>query len=111
MTTATAAIANHLNIAESIISSVEEWAHVLFVRFVGRRPRFVSKKVTKMESPLTKDQVAFLRSELALKDYRPTQDREMLKAVFASLKESGWSIDKGYMDDPAYCSGHSDYNR
>jgi hypothetical protein len=48
MTTATAAIANHLNIAEAIIASVEEWAHVLFVRFVGRRPRFVSKKVVKM---------------------------------------------------------------
>jgi hypothetical protein len=54
MTTATAAIANHLNIAESIISSVEEWAHVLFVRFVGRRPRFVSKKVVK---PMTLEEV------------------------------------------------------
>ena len=40
-----AAIAQHLNIAESMIASVEEWAHVLFVRFVSGRPRFVSKKV------------------------------------------------------------------
>ena len=45
MTTAITAIANHLNIAEAIIASVEEWAHVLFVRFIGRRPRFVSKKI------------------------------------------------------------------
>jgi hypothetical protein len=49
MATATAAIANHLNIAEAIIVSVEEWAHVLFVRFIGCRPRFVSKKVKAVE--------------------------------------------------------------
>lgn len=52
MTTATAAIANHLNIAEGIIASVEEWAHVLFVRFIGRRPRFVSKKVMKVSKEI-----------------------------------------------------------
>jgi hypothetical protein len=52
MTTATAAIASHLNIAETIIASVEEWAHVLFVRFIGRRPRFVSKKVVEMDRQL-----------------------------------------------------------
>jgi hypothetical protein len=50
MTTATAQIANHLNIAESVIASVEEWAHVLFVRFIGRRPRFVSKKVVEVKA-------------------------------------------------------------
>lgn len=54
MTTATAAIAQHLNVAETIIASVEEWAHVLFVRFVGRRPRFVSKKVA-MNTEMTKE--------------------------------------------------------
>jgi len=50
MTTATAAIASHLSIAESIVASVEEWANVLFVRLVGRRPRFVSKKVVEEKS-------------------------------------------------------------
>lgn len=50
MTTATAAIAQHLNVTESIIAKVEEWAHVLFVRFIGRRPRFVSKKVVEMDN-------------------------------------------------------------
>lgn len=47
MTTATAQIANHLNIVESVIVEVQEWAHVLFVRFASGRPRFVSKKVVK----------------------------------------------------------------
>ena len=55
MTTATAAIASHLNIAETIIAEVQEWAHVLFVWFVGRRPRFVSKKV--MEDKMDQKQL------------------------------------------------------
>lgn len=41
-----AQVAQHLNIAESLIAEIQEWAHVLFVRFVSGRPRFVSKKVT-----------------------------------------------------------------
>jgi len=41
-----AAIAQHLNIAESAITEIQEWAHVLWVRFVGG-VRFVSKKVMK----------------------------------------------------------------
>jgi hypothetical protein len=45
MSIQSAAIASHLNIAESIIASIEEWANVLFVRFVKGSPRFVSKKV------------------------------------------------------------------
>lgn len=40
-----AAIAQHLNIPESMIASIEEWAHVLFVRFISGRTRFVFKKV------------------------------------------------------------------
>jgi hypothetical protein len=50
MTTTAAAIANHLNIVESIIAEVQEWANVLWVRFVGRRPRFVSKKALTMNT-------------------------------------------------------------
>lgn len=38
-----AQIAQHLSISENQIKSVEEWAHVLFVRFNAGRPRFVSK--------------------------------------------------------------------
>lgn len=45
----TAAIAQHLNIAESAIVRIEEWAKVLFVvcRRIGAR--FVSKKVVDMK--------------------------------------------------------------
>ena len=42
------AIANHLNILESAIVRVEEWAHVLFVVAAGIGGRFVSKKVNIM---------------------------------------------------------------
>lgn len=42
-----AAIAQKLNILESAILEIQEWAHVLLVRFVGGC-RFVSKKVVKM---------------------------------------------------------------
>ena len=52
MTTATLAIANHLGIATSLIKEVEEWANVLFVRFVKGSPRFVSKKVVKEEKQM-----------------------------------------------------------
>jgi len=53
--TITTAIANHLNIVESVITQVEEWASVLFVRFVKGSPRFVSKKIGegKMEMEVT----------------------------------------------------------
>lgn len=43
-----AQIAQHLNIAESAITRIEEWAKVLFVIAKGIGARFVSKKVVKM---------------------------------------------------------------
>ena len=63
MTTATAAIANHLNIAEAIVASVEEWAHVLFVRFIGRRPRFVSKKIIVEDNTMNQQEELIERME------------------------------------------------
>lgn len=45
-----AQIAQYLNIAESSIIRVEEWANVLFVVVRGFGARFVSKKVTKMSN-------------------------------------------------------------
>jgi len=47
-----AAIAQHLNILESAIVKVEEWANVLFVVAKGIGARFVSKKVAKVEKQL-----------------------------------------------------------
>lgn len=45
----TQAIAQHLNLTEESILEVQEWARVLWVRIKGMRPKFVSKKVVKME--------------------------------------------------------------
>lgn len=49
MNTATAAVANHLQIAADLIQEIQEWASVLWVRVMGRRPTFVSKKITAEE--------------------------------------------------------------
>lgn len=45
-----AAIAQHLNVAEQAIIEIQEWASVLWVRVKGLGARFVSKKVTKVET-------------------------------------------------------------
>lgn len=42
------AIAHHLNVTESAIIRVEEWANVIFTVVRGIGARFVSKKVVKM---------------------------------------------------------------
>jgi len=47
----TTAIAQHLNVAESAILEVQEWAHVLWVRVRGVGARFVSKKLEKAMKP------------------------------------------------------------
>lgn len=101
MTAANAAIANHLNIAEGIIASVEEWTHVLFVRFIGRRPRFVSKKVVKMEG--TEKQVAWATdikadalAKVALNFKTGGISQEQYDAILAAAeqKPAKWWIDR-----------------
>jgi len=57
-----AAIAQHLNVAESAIVRIEEWAHVLFVVCKKLGARFVSKKVVKVE----KTQIGFKDAAKAL---------------------------------------------
>ena len=47
-----AAIATKLNVLESAIVRVEEWANVLFVVVKGLGARFVSKKVLKVEEKM-----------------------------------------------------------
>ena len=44
-----AAIAQHLNVAESAIVRVEEWASVMFAVIKGIGARFVSKKITEVK--------------------------------------------------------------
>ena len=55
-----AAIAQHLNVTESAIIEVQEWARVLWVRVKGLGARFVSKKVAKMEG--TEKQIKWAES-------------------------------------------------
>jgi hypothetical protein len=45
-----AQIAQHLNVVESAILEIQEWANVLWVRIKGVGARFVSKKVVKMDT-------------------------------------------------------------
>lgn len=47
-----AAIAQHLNVTESAIVRVEEWANVVFTVVRGLGARFISKKVVKMETKI-----------------------------------------------------------
>jgi len=49
-----AQIAQHLNVAESAITRVEEWVNVLFVVVKGLGARFVSKKVVAVKTIKTK---------------------------------------------------------
>ncbi len=49
-----AAIAQKLNVLESAIVRIEEWANVLFVVVKGLGARFVSKKVVKVEKKIVK---------------------------------------------------------
>lgn len=85
---ATTAIANHLNIAESMISEIQEWAKVLWVRFVSGRPRFVSKKVVKV-MPLSfdsfRESVASKHPELDFRftDYSANTSEYYYEAVHA----------------------------
>lgn len=72
------AVANHLNIAESLISEIQEWASVLWVRFVSGRPRFVSKKVVKTMTGLsgTEKQVKWAGRILSESAYRIASRQE-----------------------------------
>jgi hypothetical protein len=47
--TAQKPVSEFLNITQELVTEVREWANVLWVRVVGCRPRFVSKKVIIMK--------------------------------------------------------------
>jgi hypothetical protein len=69
MTTATLQIANSLNIIETAIVRIEEWANVFFVVAKGIGGRFVSKKVVKVVKEeknmnLTVDRIAWALRKL-----------------------------------------------
>lgn len=56
--TNTAAIATKLNVLESAIVRIEEWASVMFVIVKGLGARFVSKKVVEVEMAATAKRVS-----------------------------------------------------
>lgn len=86
-TAAITAIANHLNIAESIIASIEEWAHVLFVRFIGRRPRFVSKKIIVEDKDNTMNQQEKLMEEYLASCSRQDEWIDRVEAMESHLDD------------------------
>ena len=63
MTTAITAIANHLNVSESAVVRVEEWANVLFAVVTGIGARFVSKKIVE-DKTMTKEQMVEKMEEI-----------------------------------------------
>lgn len=63
---AIAQVASHLNVSPNQIKRCEEWASVLFVQVHGSRPRFVSKKVLKMEVEVLKVQNTWGGDDLML---------------------------------------------
>lgn len=73
-----AAIAKHLNIAESAIVRVEEWAHVVFVVIRGIGARFVSKKVVAIMSDKYEHEIHEALC-IVLGRWVPDQPRETLK--------------------------------
>lgn len=93
MSTVTA-VAKHLNLVETLIAEVQEWAHVLFVRFTSGSPRFVSKKVVKMTGLQgSEKQIKWANRILAesahriasTKEYYDKGSPEMIR-LFAALK-------------------------
>jgi len=129
----TTAIANHLNVAESAIVEVQEWARVLWVRVKGLGARFVSKKIGANKMSLTEDlrkyskpfgeeqtlieacsaakrqeRPAINKKIYALKEAREGVYKKLLNEAWGQLKDMGWEK-FSYRGNAALESGHSDY--
>lgn len=83
------AIARHLNIAESAILRIEEWANVLFVVCRKLGARFVSKKVVKVERQNWQSDPRYGFAETAKSNQSGQLDRLMT--------EIGWMVDRDTM--------------
>jgi hypothetical protein len=82
MTTATAAIANHLNVAASAIVEIQEWARVLWVRIKGVGARFVSKKVVEVKP------VFDLEAEIERREKGAAENYERAMAMQSEILDS-----------------------
>ncbi|MEM9264007.1 MAG: hypothetical protein AAGA46_00610 [Cyanobacteria bacterium P01_F01_bin.13] len=94
-----AAIARHLNIAESAIVRCEEWANVVFCVVRGLGARFVSKKIVKVTRSQVANQIASAVKKYDRENY---QVKVWVKAGRCRLyvKDLGYSNakaqDRGY---------------
>jgi hypothetical protein len=82
------AIAQKLNVLESAIVRVEEWANVLFVVVKGLGARFVSKKVIKVENLKTVKKT----SASALIEWRVGRKFEEKGAVWETISAKNTDI-------------------
>jgi hypothetical protein len=82
MNTATAAIANHLNVDASAITEVQEWARVLWVRVKGLGARFVSKKVVEVKP------VFDLEAELERREKEAEQNAEKAAHLVSEIMDA-----------------------
>jgi len=100
----TAAIANHMNVAETAIVEVQEWARVLWVRVRGLGARFVSKKVVKTMDGSEKqiawaEQIkadALAKVASSLKQGRISQAQYEALLVTANKNDAKWWIDNRF---------------
>lgn len=52
---ATSQVAEFLKVQKELVLEIREWASVLWVKVQGMRPRFVSKKIVKVEAIMDED--------------------------------------------------------
>jgi len=111
----TTAIAQHLNIASQAIIEIQEWATVLWVRFVGGC-KFVSKKVIKaMEkgryavSSGIKQPALFVSNSLkAAKEWANQNDNGKCLTVWATSSDQPYRIGQKTLGNRAYQTGLED---
>lgn len=87
-----AAIAQHLNVTESAILEVQEWARVLWVRVKGIGARFVSKKVVKVDNVyITEFKTTIENNKARLADAATESKQARLAKVVARMEsELAW---------------------
>jgi hypothetical protein len=85
-----------LNLAKELITEVQEWAKVFWVRIKGMRPKFVSKKVVKsMELSLEEAAKIIDDPEAIGRNYLNQDVLTQAIAMAQELKEAGFTVRDG----------------
>ena len=109
MTSTTSQIAQHLNVLESAVIRVEEWAHVMFAVVKGIGARFVSKKIiVKMNTPIKAALISKMSTVIAQVEEAPTAYKNaaiaLIKKAIAQVEATPErDLNKGLAKD--YVSG------